>query len=110
MKERLPPLGRRSPSPCHMLCNGGSPDIHAELEKLAIEPAPQWGKTLLGIRHLIREISLAISHKVKASPDSTSLASQIEFPIRTEVSSISLTAREAGAMLRGRPLAAKPRQ
>src|ERR1700737_2007419 len=83
MKERLPPLGRRSPSPCHILCNGGLPDIHAELEKLAMDPwcAPQWGKTLLGIRHLIREISLAISHKVKASPDSTSLASQIEFPI-----------------------------
>src|SRR6202043_1663320 len=44
MKERLPPLGRRSPSPRDILCNGGLPDINAELEKLAMNPwcAPQW--------------------------------------------------------------------
>src|SRR6267378_2759976 len=38
MKERLPPLGRRSLSPRHILCNGGLPDIEAELEKLAMNP------------------------------------------------------------------------
>src|ERR1700730_8869746 len=44
MKERLPPLGRWSPSPRHILCNGGLPDIDTELEKLAMNPwcAPQW--------------------------------------------------------------------
>src|SRR5260370_42052389 len=44
MKERLPPLGRWSPSPRHILCNGGLPDIDAELKKLAMNPwcAPQW--------------------------------------------------------------------
>jgi hypothetical protein len=44
MKECLPPLGRRSPSPRHILCNGGLSDIDAELEKLAMNPrcAPQW--------------------------------------------------------------------
>src|SRR6202022_1670581 len=44
MKKRLPPLGRRSPSPRHILCNGGLSDIDAELEKLAMNPwcAPQW--------------------------------------------------------------------
>src|SRR5436190_19538992 len=36
MKERLPPLGRRSPSPRHIRCNGGLSDIYAELEKLAM--------------------------------------------------------------------------
>src|ERR1700738_3914465 len=43
-EERLPPLGRWSPSPRHILCNGGLPDIDAELEKLAMNPwcAPQW--------------------------------------------------------------------
>src|SRR6476620_9537298 len=38
MKERLPPLGRRSPSPRHILCNGGLPDIDAELEQLSMDP------------------------------------------------------------------------
>jgi hypothetical protein len=38
MKERLPPLGWRSPSPRHILCNGGLPDIDAELEKLTMNP------------------------------------------------------------------------
>jgi hypothetical protein len=44
MKECLPPLGQRSPSPRHILCNGGLSDIDAELEKLAMNPwcAPQW--------------------------------------------------------------------
>src|ERR1700736_4281484 len=44
MKERLPPLGRWSPSPRHILCNGGLSDIDAELENLAMNPwcAPQW--------------------------------------------------------------------
>src|SRR5260221_12360924 len=44
MKECLPPLGRRSPSPRHILCNGGLSDIDPELEKLAMNPwcAPQW--------------------------------------------------------------------
>src|SRR6266481_74035 len=37
MKERLPPLGRRSPSPRHILCNGGLPDIDGELLKLDID-------------------------------------------------------------------------
>src|SRR6476660_6582055 len=41
---RLPPLGRRSPSPRHILCNAGLSDTDAELEKLAMNPwcAPQW--------------------------------------------------------------------
>ena len=53
MKERLPPLGRRSPSPRNILCNGGLPDIDAELEKLAMNPwcAPQW----VGEIHLANE-------------------------------------------------------
>jgi hypothetical protein len=38
MKELLPPLGRRSLSPRHILCNGGLSDIDAELEKLAMSP------------------------------------------------------------------------
>src|ERR1700680_672648 len=44
MKECLPPLGRRSPPPRRILCNGGLPDIDAELEKLAMNPgcSPQW--------------------------------------------------------------------
>src|SRR5258705_3840179 len=44
MKECLPPLGRRAPSPRHILCNGGLSGIDAELEKLAMNPwcAPQW--------------------------------------------------------------------
>src|ERR1700692_2948426 len=44
MKECLPPLGRRSPSPRYILCNGGLSNINAELEKLAMNPwcAPQW--------------------------------------------------------------------
>jgi hypothetical protein len=31
-KKRLPSLGWRMPSPRHVLCNGGLPDIDAELE------------------------------------------------------------------------------
>src|SRR5260221_2983689 len=44
MKERLPPLGRWSPSPRHILCNGGLSDIDAEVEQLVTKPwcAPQW--------------------------------------------------------------------
>src|ERR1700736_1171363 len=38
MKKRLPPLGRRSPSSRHILCNGGLSDMDAELEKLAVDP------------------------------------------------------------------------
>src|ERR1700704_1507113 len=55
MKERLPPLGRRSPSPRHILCSGGLPDIDAELEKLAMNPwcAPQW----VGETHLANEMT-----------------------------------------------------
>src|ERR1700738_63655 len=55
MKERLPPLGRQSPSPRHILCNGGLPGIDAELEKLAMNPwcAPQW----VGETHLANELT-----------------------------------------------------
>src|ERR1700716_2284871 len=55
MKERLPPLGPRSPSPRHILCNGGLRDIDAELEKLAMNPwcAPQW----VGETHLANEMT-----------------------------------------------------
>src|SRR3981081_1965957 len=55
MKERLPPLGRRSPSPRHILCNGGLPDIDTELEKLAMNTwcAPQW----VGETHLANELT-----------------------------------------------------
>src|SRR5713101_2938200 len=55
MKERLPPLGRRSPSPRHILCNGDLSDIDAELEKLAMNPwcAPQW----VGETHLANELT-----------------------------------------------------
>jgi hypothetical protein len=38
MKKCLPPLGRRSPSPRHILSNGGLSDIDAELEKLTMKP------------------------------------------------------------------------
>ena len=46
-------LGRRSPSPRNILCNGGLPDIDAELEKLAMNSwcAPQW----VGEIHLANE-------------------------------------------------------
>src|SRR5258706_10062873 len=55
MKECLPPLGRRSPSPRHILCNGGLSDIDAEFEKLAMKPwcAPQW----VGETHLANEMT-----------------------------------------------------
>src|ERR1700722_18047795 len=55
MKKRLPPLGRRSPSPRHILCNGGLSDIDAELEKLAMNPwcAPQ----RVGETHLANELT-----------------------------------------------------
>src|SRR6201989_1167307 len=55
MKKRLPPLGRRSPSPRHILCNGGLPNIDAELEKLAVKPwrAPEW----VGETHLANEMT-----------------------------------------------------
>jgi hypothetical protein len=55
MKERLPSLGRRTPSPRDILCDGSLPDINAELEKLAMNPrrAPQW----VGYAHLANEIT-----------------------------------------------------
>jgi virulence factor BrkB len=37
-KKRLPSLGWRTPSPRHVLCNGGLPDIDAELEQFAVYP------------------------------------------------------------------------
>jgi hypothetical protein len=55
MKERVPPLGRRSASPRHILGNGSLPDIDAGLEKLAMNPwcAPQWvvGRAILQEAH-----------------------------------------------------------
>ena len=42
-EERLPALGRRAPSLCHVLRDGGLPDLNAELEELTVDPgcAPQ---------------------------------------------------------------------
>src|SRR5262252_626044 len=37
-KKRLPSLGWRTPSPRHVLCNGGLPDIDAKLEQFAVDP------------------------------------------------------------------------
>src|SRR5258706_14384064 len=64
MKERLPPLGRRSPSPRHILCNGGLPDIDAELEKLARNP---WCAHN-GLARLISRMSSRISSGVFGRP------------------------------------------
>ena len=46
-KKRLPSLGRRTPSSRHVLGNGGLPDIDAELEQFAMNPAPQSGFSIL---------------------------------------------------------------
>ena len=37
-EERLPALGRRAPSLCHVLRDGGLPDLNAELEELTVNP------------------------------------------------------------------------
>src|SRR5262245_46824310 len=37
-KKRLPSLRWRTPSPRHVLCNGGLPDIDAKLEQFAVDP------------------------------------------------------------------------
>src|ERR1700716_594318 len=37
-KEGLPALRRRSPSPCHVLCDRGLSDTDAKLEQLAVYP------------------------------------------------------------------------
>ena len=60
MKKRLPPLGRRSPSSRHILCNGGLSDIDAELEKLAMDPrcSPQ----RIGDAHLADKLAYFYRH------------------------------------------------
>src|SRR5258706_4901738 len=73
MKECLPPLGRRSPSPRHILCNGGLSDIDAELEKLAMDPwcAPQWvGETDLAneLTDLQRDLRAAAARSCFPAP------------------------------------------
>jgi len=37
-QKGLPALRRWLPSPCHVFCHGGLPDIDAKLEQFAVDP------------------------------------------------------------------------
>src|SRR5712692_10034608 len=48
-QKGLPALRRWPPSPGHVFCHGGLPDIDAKLEQFAVDPwrSPKWVATLM---------------------------------------------------------------
>src|SRR5260370_34727121 len=77
MKERLPPLGRRTSSPSHILGHTRLPDFDAELEQLSMEPrrSPQ----RISNAHLVDKLAY-----VRGYSWSATTTSRLPAPIRSE--------------------------